>query len=172
MKTKKFFGVLMIFALLFAAMPVMSAAAKPASKVDICHKTGNGTFILISISNNALTAHVKHGDAKPGSLVTGMPGKYFSKTCDVVQSVKVSTSPLVFGPNGWAGMSCPAGYTVISGGYEPAGLTVAKSYAAVPGAPLYPVFPHYTFSPGETGWVVQNINTSQTLSVYAICLPN
>jgi hypothetical protein len=39
-----------------------SGAAAPAGKVNICHVTGNGTYNYISVSSNALPAHVAHGD--------------------------------------------------------------------------------------------------------------
>jgi hypothetical protein len=80
--------------------------------------------------------------------------------------------PLNFSPTGWGGWSCPAGTMVVAGGYEPATHPILVSEAAKPGAPsgLYPVYPHYTFGPGETGWVVQNSNTSATLTIYVRCV--
>ena len=47
----------------------MSVAAKKggkAGKVDVCHITGNGGYVKINISANALPAHLAHGDQLPG----------------------------------------------------------------------------------------------------------
>jgi hypothetical protein len=41
------------------------AAAADAGKVTVCHKTGNG-HNLITVSGNALQAHLGHGDGQPG----------------------------------------------------------------------------------------------------------
>ncbi len=35
----------------------------PKAKVDICHITGNGSWHLINVSENAWPAHEAHGDA-------------------------------------------------------------------------------------------------------------
>jgi hypothetical protein len=100
--------------------------------------------------------------------------------------IKVSTADFNFyGPfssTGWGGMSCPAGMIAVGGGYEQKegntgdGL-IAVEGLAVPGSTVggstYPVFPHYTFTPPEQGWVVQNNNDSggDYLAVYALCAP-
>jgi hypothetical protein len=88
--------------------------------------------------------------------------------------IRVESGPLEFGPNGWGGWSCPPDTHVVGGGYEPAGATVAISEAAEPGAPSgnYPAYPHYTFTPPETGWVVQNDNDAEIITVFAYCLPD
>ena len=36
----------------------------PAPKIDVCHKAGNGTWHIISISENAWPAHAGHGDVR------------------------------------------------------------------------------------------------------------
>ncbi len=166
-------GVLAAFTLLIAG----PAMAVRAPKVDVCHRTGNGSYHLISVSRNALPAHLRHGDAQPGDEVPNRDGFVFDEDCLIVEEPEVELlrvqSPLmVFGPLGWGGWSCPAGYTVVDGGYEPENLTVVFSGPAKPGEVMYPVYPHHTFVAGETGWVVQNINVQQTLSVYALCEPN
>lgn len=38
-----------------------TAVAKPG-KVEICHLTGNGDYIIIEVSERALDAHMAHGD--------------------------------------------------------------------------------------------------------------
>ena len=48
---------------------VPAVAAKKggkAGKVDVCHITGNGGYVKINISANALPAHLAHGDQLPG----------------------------------------------------------------------------------------------------------
>ena len=43
----------------------LSTSAK-LPKVDICHITGNGKYVLINVSENAKPAHLAHGDSLPG----------------------------------------------------------------------------------------------------------
>ena len=52
-------------------------------KVQLCHRTGNGSFHLIDVSVDAEPAHLAHGDGKPGQAVPGQPGKTFSASCSV-----------------------------------------------------------------------------------------
>ncbi len=47
-----------------------TAIAKPA-RVDICHLTGNGEYIVIEVSENAADAHMRHGDSE---LINGLCG--------------------------------------------------------------------------------------------------
>ena len=73
-------------------------------------------------------------------------------------------------------MVCPEGTSVSTGGYEPAEsypLGVGNQSEAAPLVGPYPVFKNYPFLTGETGWVLQNVSTTETLtlSVFAICLP-
>jgi len=53
-------------------------------KVDLCHKTGNGSYHMIDVSVNAEPAHRGHGDAKVGEAVPGKPGFVFTPSCGVV----------------------------------------------------------------------------------------
>ena len=105
--------------------------------------------------------------------VKGQKGTEFSRcvkaAAKVRKGVRYESPDLAFGPNGWAGWSCPAGTTVIGGGYEPSTATVLFSGPAKPGEPMYPVYPHYTFASGETGWVVQNDNDTETIKIFVIC---
>lgn len=58
-------------------------------KVDVCHKEGKkGVFHLINISDNALKAHLDHGDGVPGTLVPGREDKKFTKDCSVTDRWK------------------------------------------------------------------------------------
>ena len=52
-----------------------------AQKVQVCHKTGNGSFHLISIDINALSAHINHGDGQPGDPIPNNPGFIFGPNC-------------------------------------------------------------------------------------------
>lgn len=58
---------------------------KKAAKVDVCHRRGNGTFILININGNALPAHKNHGDGLPNGLLPGQTDKRFSADCSVLE---------------------------------------------------------------------------------------
>jgi hypothetical protein len=103
----------------------------------------------------------------------GQKGTAFSRCVKGVAKmragVRYEAGPMVFGPNGWGGWSCPAGTEVIGGGYEPASATVLFSAAAKPGEAMYPNYPHHVFEAGETGWVVQNDNDQETINVFVIC---
>jgi hypothetical protein len=141
-------------------------------KVTICHRTGDSSYVRIRISNRALKAHLKHGDAYPGATVSGGT---LSSDCTVVppQPQRFTSSTLNFGPNGWGGWSCPAGMKAVGGGTTLT--TVAAQGIAQPGAVIggqtYPVFPHHTFAAGETGYVVQNDNDTESGTVFVDCVP-
>jgi len=51
-------------AMVLVAATTASAVGSPQGKVDVCHRTGNGSFHHISISMNALPAHLAHGDVE------------------------------------------------------------------------------------------------------------
>ncbi len=42
-------------------------------KVNICHVTGNGTYILLNVAQPAVPAHLNHGDGFPGDVVPNYP---------------------------------------------------------------------------------------------------
>jgi hypothetical protein len=52
-------------------------------KVQLCHRTGNGSYHLIEVSVDAEPAHRGHGDGKIGDPVPGMTGKVFGANCAV-----------------------------------------------------------------------------------------
>jgi len=140
-----------------------TAAAAPA-KEDVCHQTGNESYVKISVSAKAVPAHLDHGD-----VLAGTPG-VVDQDCNAV--TRVTSSTLSFGPNGWGGWSCPAGMTAVGGGTTLVSTTaqgVAEPGATIGGS-TYPVFPHYTFSPGETGYVVQNDNDSESGEIFVDCV--
>ena len=53
------------------------------SKVQLCHRTGNGRYQLLEVSISAEPAHRGHGDGKIGEAVPGMAGKVFGAGCSV-----------------------------------------------------------------------------------------
>jgi hypothetical protein len=52
-------------------------------KVDLCHRTGAGFYVPITISVSAEPAHRAHGDGKVGEAVPGQAGKVFGAGCSV-----------------------------------------------------------------------------------------
>ena len=40
-------------------------SSKSSAKSDVCHVTGNGSTNLLSVSQNAVSAHLSHGDNLP-----------------------------------------------------------------------------------------------------------
>jgi hypothetical protein len=68
---------------IFLAVLAFTAASSQAfaQKVLVCHKTGNGSFHLISIDINGLSAHISHGDGKPGDPIPDDPGFIFGPNC-------------------------------------------------------------------------------------------
>jgi hypothetical protein len=142
------------------------------SKATVCHRTGNGTYRAIRPSQKSHKAHVRHGDKFPGDTVQGGT---LNDQCQVEAPApqRFTSSTLQFGPNGWGGWSCPSGMKAVGGGHTLA--SVAAEGVAQPGATIggstYPTFPHYTFSAGETGYVVQNNNDTETGTVFVDCVP-
>ncbi len=171
--------ILGIFVIGLMAIVAVPAFAK-ATKVDVCHVEGNGSYHMINISENALQAHLNHGDGLPGDVVGNM---ILGEDCSLEpKPILVVSSVMNFSNEGWGGWSCPAGTTVVEGGVSKTNTMpwVNADYPvnqvmAVPGATLdgftFPVFPHWTYNtyPGETGWAVHNAGTAQNLYVYVYC---
>jgi hypothetical protein len=179
-------GMLVTVMLLATVGPVM-AAMGPPGKVDICHLDGHGTYHLIRVSERALPAHLRHGDVQPGTIVavgepyTGMYGSTVTPIttvgddCSSSTMLKVVSSTLYYAAGGWAGWSCvESGYPkAVNGGFLPETATPIAYGLAVPGATIggftYPVFPHYTFPAGETGYVVQGAGPGKPTNVVVYC---
>lgn len=53
------------------------------AKVQLCHRTGNGTYHLIEVGISAEPAHRAHGDGTIGEAVPGQAGKFFGANCSV-----------------------------------------------------------------------------------------
>jgi hypothetical protein len=83
MKLKFALLVVTVLAITIATSTDFTAASNtaPEEKVQVCHKTGNGSFHLISISINAESAHIAHGDGEPGDPVPNMTGFIFGDNC-------------------------------------------------------------------------------------------
>ena len=52
-------------------------------KIEICHRTGNGSYHLISVAVSAEPAHRAHGDGQIGQAVPNQAGKVFGVGCAV-----------------------------------------------------------------------------------------
>ncbi|MFH1598278.1 MAG: TasA family protein [Patescibacteria group bacterium] len=91
-------------------------------------------------------------------------------------TVRYTSSVQNYSATGWAGWSCPADTHAVGGGVIENAFPMGPEGIAEPGATIggstYPVFPHYTFGAGETGYVAQNGGTSQTARIYVDCAPN
>ena len=99
---KKRFVLLVALSLVTALLASGIAVAAPADKVDVCHREGNGSYHLINVSENALPAHLAHGDGLPDGPVPGMEGKKFDENCNVVDAGP-SVTP------GYSGLTSEAG---------------------------------------------------------------
>ena len=86
MSKKIKFSVSVLVIALLLMLGVSIAVAGPAPKVDVCHLTGTGSYVKINISENAFQTHLDHGDASPGDLVPGVPGKMFADDCSLVDA--------------------------------------------------------------------------------------
>jgi len=64
-KARRMFISALIPAMVLVAATTATAVGQPQGKVDVCHRTGNGSFHEINISANALPAHLRHGDMLP-----------------------------------------------------------------------------------------------------------
>ena len=55
------------------------------AKVQVCHRTGNGGWNLITVGLPAVAAHKAHGDAEPGAAVPGSGDtQVFGPSCEVL----------------------------------------------------------------------------------------
>jgi hypothetical protein len=157
-------------ALLALGMLFSGISFAAADKLDVCHITGNGTYILVNVSMNALPSHMDHGDALPGDNIAG---ELLLDDCSLVAVSIVNSSPLNYGPTGWGGWSCPTGTTVLECNVN-AGASYAQKILWIPGATAgtnnYPTTPFgYTYTPPETGCIVQNDNDGETITITLTC---
>ena len=61
----------------------VAPTTEEGQKVQLCHRTGNGSYHLIDVSVSAEPAHRAHGDAKVGEAVPGQAGRTFAPDCSV-----------------------------------------------------------------------------------------
>ena len=86
------FGILVLgfVTVLMMVMPAQAAAKGHKDdkdhKVEICHATGNGSYHAINVSENAVPAHLNHGDSLVGDPVPGMTGYVFGEDCSAEMS--------------------------------------------------------------------------------------
>lgn len=73
--------------------------------VDLCHRTGNGSYHLVQVSPDAEPAHRAHGDAAPGEPVPGDPYLRFGPACEV----SANFDPVADYDAGWLSGSNPNG---------------------------------------------------------------
>ncbi len=60
----------------------IAATKSSASKASVCHSTGQGTFIPITVGAGAVDAHLQHGDvSQPNGAVPDSPGYVFDSAC-------------------------------------------------------------------------------------------
>ena len=85
--------IVLLTAMMVAVGAVMAfsafGAGAPAPKVDVCHINGNGVYNLINVSDNAVPAHLAHGDGLPGGVVGD---KYFGADCSLISRTCVNGS--------------------------------------------------------------------------------
>jgi hypothetical protein len=62
---------------------VLPEEEEEGPKVNMCHRTGAGFYVLINISVSAEPAHLAHGDGYPGQMVPGQATQRFTSTCGV-----------------------------------------------------------------------------------------
>lgn len=86
MKAQKFFGILVVLALLVALIPTGSVAAAVMEKKDVCHYDKDaGVFFVININENAYDSHLAHGDVEPNSPIPGMLGMEYGADCSPIR---------------------------------------------------------------------------------------
>ncbi len=69
---------------------LVSLPAFAGNKVDVCHVTGSGSVLTLNVSENAVPAHLGHGDYLPLTFYTDADGDGFG---DPASSVKVCETP-------------------------------------------------------------------------------
>ena len=65
--------------LVFTDIP---AAERSSVKVQLCHTTGNGAYVLIEVNENAVNGHLQHGDAYPNECLGD--GLFLDQDCQLI----------------------------------------------------------------------------------------
>jgi hypothetical protein len=68
---------------------VSATSTTTGNKTTICHQTGNGRFVQITVNNHALPAHRRHGDIVPAPA----GGCTFAGTSTAVPSATGTSQP-------------------------------------------------------------------------------
>jgi hypothetical protein len=68
-------------AAVIVAFVVPAVATAGQDRVELCHLTGDGTYVPIEVADPAYETHMGHGDGQPGQAVPGMPGYVFDGDC-------------------------------------------------------------------------------------------
>jgi hypothetical protein len=152
---------------LIAVFLVTITGFAAASKVDVCHLEGNGSYIKINISENAFPSHVEHGDASPGEYVPDMPGWAFDETCTpyelatdtlVVDATSATVSTSDFNTKVGTQYKLVASGTYRFAAWGEAGIADAKYSLRKP--------PYNPYSDTDTDWVDgSDLNTPYGLQV-------
>ena len=61
-KVRRLLFTALVPGMVLVATTAASTIGSPQEKVTVCHRTGNGSAHEITISANALPAHLRHGD--------------------------------------------------------------------------------------------------------------
>jgi hypothetical protein len=78
------------------AFAVASPGVAGKSKVAVCHANDEGGYHEIEVSEQALPAHLGHGDGLVGDAVPGMEGFVFGEHC-AIEEVEPPGDPIAAG---------------------------------------------------------------------------
>lgn len=70
--------------LFFVLLVAVGNVLGQANKFTVCHRNGNGGLSALSVSQNAVAAHIRHGDVLPGASA-GF-GQVYDNSCAVVNA--------------------------------------------------------------------------------------
>jgi len=120
--------------------------------------TGAGTFFSPGLEcggEDVFVEVINHDDSCSGEPVICGNDTATVQVPDCCEPVRHTSSPLNYSSTGWAGWSCPVDTHAVGGGVTGNTYPMGAQGIAQPGATIgghtYPVFPHWTFGPGETG---------------------
>ncbi len=82
---------------LLTLMIAFAGTAAAGPKVDVCHVTGSGSILTLNVSQNALPAHLNHGDFLPLPFYADADGDGFG---DAASSVEACEAPAGYAADG------------------------------------------------------------------------